>query len=989
MREPGSTGEAKGDQEVGENNAAVSRSSGGPCKARPAKPLGFQATHFTVLQANVGNNRGFLLTKAELEAHLQLLDTTPTFVGLTETLLNEGTKDTEVQLTGYTLVSRRDRKDGRKGGGVALFVKNEHKSCVNLLKHSEDSERSWHLVHTGHGPVLLGLWYRPPARGEVHSISTLEAEWETLEGDCVGTVLVGDMNVHHVGWLAHSTGTTPEGSALYNFCVEHGLEEKVGQPTREGNLLDLVLTDMAKGVVCKVLPKLEDHALVLATVALGVPTEYTEQRERWVYTKANWKGLKKALKSTDWSFLDRCADTNAAQDQLTAYILQTARRYIPVETNTLKKSTHPWMNDRCLALVAAKRAAEGTTEYKKKLHECSEGILEEFKKHVRQVREELKKLPKSSKKWWKLAKSVTSGAASKGNIPPLKSKKGEWITTPKEKSNLLLSVFTDKYKLADGEANEYTELREGRAPGVSGFLPVRARTVTKYLKQLHEDKATGPDLLSARVLKHCADELGLPVAKLTRRILNSGCWPEAWRAHWIVPLYKKKAVWDPNNYRGVHLTPQLSKVVERALGSFFMPYLEETGAYGANQFAYTKKRGCKDLLLLNSLDWVWNLHLGRKVALYCSDVKGAFDRVDTERLLHKLEAKGVSGPLLEVLMDWLQDRTAQVVVDGAFSDTAVLKNSVYQGTVWGPPLWNVFFEDARVPVNKTGFMDAFFADDLNCYKDYSKECKNELLVDEMKDCQAELHKWGRANKVQFDAGKESMHILHRSKPEGEGFEMFGIIFDTKLQMEEEIRRLANRCRWKLRTLLKSQRFFTEAELVKQYKSHILPFLEFATPAVYHATPTALEPLERVQRTFLHKLGLTAETALAKYHLAPLCTRRDMALLGVVHRAVLGKGPPQFKRWFFPAKPVPHAYKTRMQQARHDRQLHDYLGLGQTQLLRRSALGLPRVYNKLPQKIVSCTSVKEFQRALQELAKQRASKGVSNWEKTFSMKPALV
>ena len=55
--------------------------------------------------------------RVELEAHLAFLNPQPTFVALTETLLNKATDDTKVQLTGYRLVSRRDRRDGRKGGG--------------------------------------------------------------------------------------------------------------------------------------------------------------------------------------------------------------------------------------------------------------------------------------------------------------------------------------------------------------------------------------------------------------------------------------------------------------------------------------------------------------------------------------------------------------------------------------------------------------------------------------------------------------------------------------------------------------------------------------------------------------------------------------------------------------------------------------------------------------------------------------------------------
>ena len=63
--------------------------------------------------------------------------------------------------------------------------------------------------------------------------------------------------------------------------------------------------------------------------------------------------------------------------------------------------------------------------------------------------------------------------------------------------------------------------------------------------------------------------------------------------------------------------------------------------------------------------------------------------------------------------------------------------------------------------------------------------------------------------MQFDAGKESMHILHRTEPDGEAFEMFGVKFDTKLTMEKQIQSLVSRCKGKLKTLLRAKRYFNE------------------------------------------------------------------------------------------------------------------------------------------------------------------------------------
>ena len=64
-----------------------------------------------------------------------------------------------------------------------------------------------------------------------------------------------------------------------------------------------------------------------------------------------------------------------------------------------------------------------------------------------------------------------------------------------------------------------------------------------------------------------------------------------------------------------------------------------------------------------------------------------------------------------------------------------------------------------------------------------------------------------------------------------------------------------------------------------------------------ATRAVLRRLDAVQRNFLRDVGVDEVTALVHFHLAPLCTRRDIAMLGMIHRTVLGKGPQQFKDFF--------------------------------------------------------------------------------------------
>ena len=76
--------------------------------------------------------------------------------------------------------------------------------------------------------------------------------------------------------------------------------------------------------------------------------------------------------------------------------------------------------------------------------------------------------------------------------------------------------------------------------------------------------------------------------------------------------------------------------------------------------------------------------------MYASDVLGAFDKVDAELLMHKFESFTLDAIVLAVLRSWLRDRSAFVIVNGKRSKRIQLRNMVYQGTVWGPILWNAF-----------------------------------------------------------------------------------------------------------------------------------------------------------------------------------------------------------------------------------------------------------------------------------------------------------
>ena len=231
------------------------------------------------------NIQGFVSHAAELSARIQMMVIKPSIICLNETFLDASIKS--VTLEGYELVGRRDRRDGRECGGVAMFVLAIQANNVTLLHESKSSERLWAIVHSDLGPYLVCAWYRPPEPGETDSIATLAKEYEELSPGMLGTIITGDMKVHQKRWLWKSSRNSGEGEALHKFCLGKGLQQLVREATREQYMLDLVMSDV-ETLKCKVLPKIADHNLVHAHFNLLVPKTNVRERLVWKYVNADW-----------------------------------------------------------------------------------------------------------------------------------------------------------------------------------------------------------------------------------------------------------------------------------------------------------------------------------------------------------------------------------------------------------------------------------------------------------------------------------------------------------------------------------------------------------------------------------------------------------------------------------------------------------------------------------------------------------------------------
>ena len=214
------------------------------------------------------------------------------------------------------------------------------------------------------------------------------------------------MNIHHARWLRHSNGNSIQGADLKALCDNLGLQQLVGEPTRQQYLLDLYLSDVS-GTKIKVGPYIADHRLFVASVPFPEVTTLHIKRERFNLHRARWTALKDALVLTDWTPLHR----GTAEDAATFFmeiLWMTLCTYIPYEEVQIKKKSHPWLNAACESAIAGKNAAENTATYESARAKCTRVLKEEQDKYIVQLRTKISNLSKGTKEWWKLNRLLLS-----------------------------------------------------------------------------------------------------------------------------------------------------------------------------------------------------------------------------------------------------------------------------------------------------------------------------------------------------------------------------------------------------------------------------------------------------------------------------------------------------------------------------------------------------------------------------------------------------
>ena len=212
--------------------------------------------------------------------------------------------------------------------------------------------------------------------------------------------------------------------------------------------------------------------------------------------------------------------------------------------------------------------------------------------------------------FWKTVHQLTNHSSS---IPVL-VQGSEKAFSSKEKAGVLSDVFRKSLNFSIPPLTfadlDHFKIELNSCP--EEFL-CTVEEIQHLLETLDVSKSSGPDGISARMLKSVAQSIAPSVARLVNQSIQSGCFPVFWKSSNIVLIPKIGDSSNPKNYRPISLLPILSKLLERHVQHLLMEHILENNIISESQWGFLSGISTTSSLLSVTDSWHKHLEAGMEV----------------------------------------------------------------------------------------------------------------------------------------------------------------------------------------------------------------------------------------------------------------------------------------------------------------------------------------------------------------------------------------
>ena len=360
-----------------------------------------------------------------------------------------------------------------------------------------------------------------------------------------------------------------------------------------------------------------------------------------------------------------------------------------------------------------------------------------------------------------------------------------------------------------------------------------ADNIVTAVKTLKIKNCEGHDRIPQRILVDGIEILKTPLAVLFDKIYHTKSLPQQWLIAKIIPIHKKGSHSDIENYRPISNLCSTTKIFEKLilLRLQNLETLNRVDLTGKSQHGFKKKHSTATAsltiqsLLARSLD-------DDNFALMASlDLSSAFDVVNIELLLKRLQIIGIPNDLITLLSEWLKNRFFYVSIDGNNSYVHSSSVGTVQGSILGPILYAIFvsplFDLSKLTL---------FADD-NYVIRWNRNL-TELIVDMQATIEL-ITKWLRQSGLKVNDSKTEICLFHRKDhppikikiknveiETKKQMNVLGITFDSKLQWHNQIQNSIQKSKRALGAINIIKKFFSKEQLLTIITSNFYSILYY-------------------------------------------------------------------------------------------------------------------------------------------------------------------
>ncbi|KAI3388285.1 hypothetical protein SNEBB_000504, partial [Seison nebaliae] len=363
------------------------------------------------------------------------------------------------------------------------------------------------------------------------------------------------------------------------------------------------------------------------------------------------------------------------------------------------------------------------------------------------------------KKTWQIINKILK--PSKNTSASIKlSKDGQTVTDKLRVVNILNDFFvgigsTISSELPATEPNAYKAYVKLNQHQSFYLSPTNSAEVMSAISSL-KNKNGGVHTFNITLIKQISHIIAPHLSKLVNRSFTAGVFPDVLKHAKVTPIFKAGDKTDPNNYRPISCLPLFSKIFERIMNKKLINYFDSCKLLSNNQFGFRQNMSTVDALL-NYLDYVYfnldKVPTNFIISIFL-DLRKAFDVVDHEILIGKLEMYGIRGPALNWIQSYLSQRKQCVVINGVSSEYKVIGHGVPQGSIIGPTLFLIYINDI-IHASDAFFM-SLFADDTSA--SIAGPDLN-ILIDEVNNELDKLSMWFIANRMAINVTKTVFMIF--------------------------------------------------------------------------------------------------------------------------------------------------------------------------------------------------------------------------------------